>query len=82
MPPPATCPNCGGQIHLLTGLSADSAPWLCDNCGRAWWSSELTIRARASWDHVRRDWGNNTINVMADAHAERDAAVDKVKGKK
>ena len=53
------CPRCGKELQPVA-LDADTAPWLCNDCHRGFWSAELTDVARARYRPARHDWGLGT----------------------
>lgn len=50
------CPKCGKPLAPVA-LDPDTAPWLCNECHRGFWSAELTDVARARYRHRHHDWG-------------------------
>lgn len=71
------CPNCGQQLAPVA-LDPQAAPWLCNVCGRGWWVTELSVSARAGWDHGSRSFARALLpGLRASVDQELGAAVDR-----
>lgn len=53
------CPKCGRPLQPVA-LGPDTAPWLCNECHRGFWSAELTDIARGRYRPRHHDWGLGT----------------------
>lgn len=72
-----TCPTDGKALRLLDPVpTADTPPFLCDECVRGYWPAELTPAARALWDPLLRTHGTGEAAevVRLAAVVDRDTA--------
>ena len=53
------CPKCGKAL-MPVALGPDTAPWLCADCARGFFTVELTEEARAQYRPDKDDWGHGT----------------------
>jgi ribosomal protein L37AE/L43A len=64
-----TCPHCGRSLLPVT--RPETAPWLCLECHRGWWSAELTVAAKDAYRPEYRDFGyGQTARLIAETAAE------------
>lgn len=73
--PLTTCPNCGKELHYEAQVDANIAPWVCDDCVRSWWPSELLPQYRDKWNSNNRDFGNKSAEVTGKVKEDVAAAV-------
>lgn len=49
------CPRCGSVLTHVA-LGPQHAPYLCRECQRGWWASELSQEARAAYSRANDDF--------------------------
>lgn len=64
-----TCPRCGAELTHVA-LGPQHTPYLCRECQRGWWASELTTAARVAYsrandDHERHSGVREAVHTEA-----------------
>jgi len=75
-PPVQRCPACG-RLMTIPGIALvdpQTAPWLCQPCGRGFWHAECSPDARAAYRPRHHDWGYGSVALRATVDQERAAA--------
>lgn len=73
------CPNCGTILQPTPG-PPQRAPWLCQECARGWWNSELTAVALAAWVPATRSFGTGPDADSIREQVEQEQADARTRG--